>query len=187
MQWKLGKLEGLFGRLVSVIRTRMQVVLMPLINPLWLHPRYGLTQIYMETLCFLSKVLEKILYMQMMNFVDLNNLLSRVQSGFRLCHKRNTALIDVSENVREVLEDDDVHCLGLLDHSKAFDTIDLYMFSPKLKFFTRFSNTIARLRDSDLAGTICSSTIYIWTTFFSFYANDLAGYLLNCKLTCNFA
>ena len=54
--------------------------------------------------------------MQMMNFIDLNNLLSGVQSGFRSGHKCNTALIDVSENVRQALEDDDVHCLGLLDH-----------------------------------------------------------------------
>ena len=73
-------------------------------------------------LCFLLNVLEKILYMQMMNYIDLNNFLSRMQSGIRPGHSCINALVDVIENVRQTLEND-VNFLVLLDHSEAFDTV----------------------------------------------------------------
>ena len=77
-----------------------------------------------------------------MNYIDLNNLLSRMES-----------LVDVSENVRHALENGGVNFLVLLDRSKAFDTVDYNMLIRNLKFFFRFSNTSDRLLHSYLSQT----------------------------------
>ena len=106
---------------------------------------------YRPIAIFLPKIFEKILYMQMMNYIDLNNMLSRIQSGFRSGHSCITAIVDVSENVRQALENGDVNLLLLLDHSKAFDTVDHNMLIRKLNFFFRFFKAYASLIHSYLS------------------------------------
>ena len=95
----------------------------------------------------------------MMNYIDLNNLLSRMQSGLRPDHSRITALVDVSENIRQTLQNDDVNFLVLLDHSKAFDTVDHNMLIRKLKFNFRFSKISARLTHSYLSQ--CTQCVFL--------------------------
>ena len=89
----------------------------------------------------------------MMNYIDLNNLLSRMQSGFRSGNSCTIALVDVSENVRHAFENGGVNFFVLLDRSKAFDTVDYSMLIRNLKFFFRFSNTSDRLLHSYFSQT----------------------------------
>lgn len=96
-------------------------------------------------LSFLSKVLEKLLHQQMSKFVDENCLLSEKQSGFRANHSCVTALIDVAENIRRELDESKVNFLVLLDHSKAFDTVDHSTLCLKLKRFFNFSSSSSNL------------------------------------------
>ena len=127
----------------------------------------------------------------MMNYIDLKNLLSRMQFGFRSDHSCITALVDVSENVRQALENGDVNFLVLLNHSKTFDMVDHNMLIRKLKFFFRFSNTSAKLIHSYLFQRAHSVFLrgkwsdslpldkgmtqgsIIGPLFFSLYVNDL--------------
>ena len=87
---------------------------------------------------FLSKVLERMLHKQINNYVHANNLLFDKQSGFRSKHSCITALVEVSENLRTDIDDSKTNFLVLLDHSKAFDTIDHNTLCLKLKRLFNF-------------------------------------------------
>lgn len=94
---------------------------------------------------FLSKVFERILRNQMNDFLLSNNLLTDRQSGFREKNSCITALVDVAEDIRKMIDDKNIALLILLDHSKAFDTVDHKMLCNKLRHFFRFSITSSRL------------------------------------------
>ena len=73
---------------------------------------------------FLSKALEKVVYSQILSFLNNNTLFELFQSGFRSNHSTETALLKVLNDIR--MNSDVGHCtvLVLLDLSAAFDTID---------------------------------------------------------------
>lgn len=129
-----------------------------------------------------------------------NDLLTSQQSGFRPRHSCVTALIDVAEDIRRDIEDGKYNILVLLDHSKAFDTVDHDILCSKLSHFFNFSRTSGRLIRSYLSdrsqsvflGHETSSALPIsrgvpqgsilGPLLFSCYANDLPQNLSYCKI-----
>jgi len=99
---------------------------------------------------FLSKGIEKIMHEQMIAFLDQHNLLFKRQSGFRSNRSCITALCDVTEDIRTAMDKNEVSILGLLDHSKAFDSIDCLVLCAKLKHFFHFSTSATKLIQSYL-------------------------------------
>lgn len=99
---------------------------------------------------FLSKVLENIMCCQMNNYINENELLSHKQSGFRQNRSCITALTDVVENIRSNMDENRASFLVLLDHSKAFDTVNHEILLTKLDKFFNFSNTACKLISSYL-------------------------------------
>lgn len=94
---------------------------------------------------FLSKALERLIHTQMNHFLHENSLLSHKQSGFRPKHSCISALIEVSEELRANIDNSMVSFLILLDHSKAFDTVDFTILCQKLKNMFHFSPTAVKL------------------------------------------
>ena len=78
----------------------------------------------------LSKVLEKIMYSRLINFVDKNDVLYEKQFGFRSKHSTADALIEITENIR--LGTDEEFTSIMLDLRKAFDTINHYRLLEQL-------------------------------------------------------
>ena len=72
----------------------------------------------------LSKILEKIVSKQLMDYLETNKLLSNTQHGFRPKLSTETALLKVSDYIYEKIDKKKIVLLALCDLSKACDTID---------------------------------------------------------------
>ena len=71
----------------------------------------------------LSKVLEKIIAIQLMEYLESNKLLSNSQHGFRSKLSTETALMKVNEHIYNNIDNKKISLLLLLDLSKAFDSV----------------------------------------------------------------
>lgn len=149
---------------------------------------------------FFSKVFEKIVNHQIVEFTKENYLLSKVQSGFRSNHSCTSALLKVSEDLRERLDKNMVSFLVLLDHSKAFDTVDHNILCLKLQKFFNFSDKSVSLIHSYLSLRYQSVvnknewSNYLYTSrgvpqgsilgplLYSLYCNDLPNYVNHCDI-----
>ena len=100
---------------------------------------------------FLSKCLEKILHKQISEFMISKNFFHDKQSGFRQGRSCTTALIDVTENIRQSLDIGQTSFLILLDHSKAFDCVDINILMTKLDKYANFSSTAIKLLSTYLS------------------------------------
>ena len=71
-----------------------------------------------------AKIFEKIVYDQLYNVLNENNLLTSCQSGFRSLHSTITALIETTNNWSVNIDDGLLNGVVFIDLQKAFDTID---------------------------------------------------------------
>lgn len=84
---------------------------------------------------FLSKIIEKAVSAQLYDYVERNNILPQLQSGFRKGRGTVTALLDVVDNI---LAEQDVGkgtILSLLDFSRAFDSLSVPLLISKLSYY----------------------------------------------------
>ena len=84
-------------------------------------------------MCFISKLLERVLYTQIIEFVEQNKLLPRYQSSYRKSHSCESAMLRVVGDVQRMLKEKNCVVLVLLDSSSAFDTVDHTILLRRLK------------------------------------------------------
>src|SRR4029434_7592493 len=77
-----------------------------------------------SNLHFLSKILEKIVFKQLNNFLDDNCACDTVQSGFRSNNSTEKTLVKVVNYLSINADSKKLSVLVLLDLSAAFDTVD---------------------------------------------------------------
>lgn len=83
----------------------------------------------------LSKILEKAVCEQLTRFLEDNNILPQMQSGFRKRRGTVTALADVTDNILMAQDKGMCTFLVLLDFSRAFDSLHLNLLLSKLSFY----------------------------------------------------
>ena len=96
-----------------------------LINPLskTYHPASPNDARPVALLTELSKLCERLVQQQLMQFIQADNLLSPCQSCYKKGDSTQTALLGVLEDIRWAIERRMVTILALFDFSKAFDCI----------------------------------------------------------------
>ena len=73
---------------------------------------------------FVSKVVERIVVKQLVDFLQSNSLMPRLQSAYRRHHSTEMALLRVLSDFYAAADGQRVTLLGLLDLSAAFDCVD---------------------------------------------------------------
>ena len=88
----------------------------------------------MSILPAFSKLFEKVMYNQLINFLNLHNILYSKQFGFRNNHSTALVLIDLINNISSAINRNET-TLGILDLSMAFDTINHEILCQKLQHY----------------------------------------------------
>ena len=125
-----------------------------------------------SNLPFISKIIEKLVLVQISHHLSANNLLNQFQSAYRPGHSTETALLKIVNDLLLSLDDGKISLLASLDLSAAFDTIDHnillhrlktrfrpFWYSPRLVFIISFwSNPIGLCS----LAYICASIGILW-------------------------
>ena len=77
-----------------------------------------------SNLSFLSKLIERIVCVQLVNHLDKNGLYEVFQSAYRQLHSTETALLRLQNDILQAVDSRSGAILVLLDLSAAFDPID---------------------------------------------------------------
>ena len=83
----------------------------------------------------LNKILEKIVHCRVYKFLDDFQCLYSLQFGFRKKHSTNHALIEITETIRQALDDKKMACGVFVDLQKAFDTVNHDILIAKLEHY----------------------------------------------------
>ena len=75
------------------------------------------------------------MYKRLSNFLDINNLIYSLQFGFRQKYSTTHALINLTESIRQTLDEGSFGCGIFVDLQKAFDTVDHKILLHKLEFY----------------------------------------------------
>ena len=91
--------------------------------------------------CF-SKILEKIMYNRVYNYLNDNNLLFHKQFGFRKGHSTDDALISLINSIYDSFNQNKYTLVVFIDLSKPFDTVDHNILIDKLNLYGIKNNSL---------------------------------------------
>ena len=129
----------LSGHFPETLKT---AVIKPLLKKSSLEPSSLNNYRPISNLPFIGKIIEKVVYQQLSNYLTVNDLFDNFQSGFRPLHSTETALIKVLNDIRLNTDSGKMSVLVLLDLSAAFDTVDHNILIDRLENWVGLSGTV---------------------------------------------
>ena len=85
-----------------------------------------------SVLSIISKVLERAVFIQLDQYLNVNKILYSHQSGFRKGHSTDTCLVSLMDYLNKSISEGDYVGMLMLDLQKAFDTVDHKILCKKL-------------------------------------------------------
>ena len=95
-----------------------------------------------SSLPLISKIIEKLIQEQTSSFLSNNEILYNYQSGFRKNHSTDSYLMFLHDKILKGFDKGLMTCMILIDHQKAFDTIDHDILLKKLNAIGFSNHTI---------------------------------------------
>ena len=95
-----------------------------------------------SNLCFIAKILEKLVLSQVSSYLNSHNLHNTCQSAYRPGNCTETALLKVVDDLFLSLDKGNISVLALLDISSSFDTIDHPILVHRLHTDLGFTDTV---------------------------------------------
>ena len=83
----------------------------------------------------ISKIYEKVFHKQMYDFFEKNNIFYDLQFGFRAKHSTEHALLSITENIKNNIDNQKLTCGIFIDLEKAFDTVNHKILLKKLEHY----------------------------------------------------
>ena len=79
--------------------------------------------------------MEKLVFNRLYNFLEDSQCIFSLQFGFRKKHSTNHALVEITENIRKALDENNFACGVFVDFQKAFDTVNHDILINKLDHY----------------------------------------------------
>ena len=86
-------------------------------------------------LSIFDKIIEKIMHKRLYDFLQEHNILFRNQFGFRKNNSTSFALIEITEKIKETIDNKKYGCGIFIDLRKAFDTVNHEILLKKLEHY----------------------------------------------------
>ena len=81
------------------------------------------------------EILERAIFLQLIDYLESNELLHPSHHGFRANHSTSTALLQMVDIWLEALDNEEISAVVMLDMSAAFDVVDHELLLGKLKLY----------------------------------------------------